>query len=51
MKVRFLEVAQIELDEAVTYYDTESPGLGQVFLLEVLSAIDVSDNFQMPGIR
>jgi toxin ParE2 len=40
VKVRFLEVAQIELDEAVTYYDTESAGLGQAFLLDVLSAIE-----------
>jgi toxin ParE2 len=40
VKVRFLEVAQIELDEAVTYYDAESAGLGQAFLLDVLSAIE-----------
>ena len=40
MNVGFLEVAQIELDEAVTYYDTESAGLGQVFLIEVLCAIE-----------
>jgi toxin ParE2 len=30
----------MELDEAITYYDTESAGLGQVFLLDVLSAIE-----------
>ena len=40
MKVRFLEVARLELDEAITYYNTESAGLGQVLLLEVLSAIE-----------
>jgi toxin ParE2 len=40
VKIRFLSIAQIELDEAVTYYDTETAGLGQVFLVEVLSAIE-----------
>ena len=35
----------MELDEAVTYYDTESAGLGQVFLLDVLSAIERIRNF------
>jgi hypothetical protein len=40
VKLRFLEIAQVELDEAITYYDSESAGLGQIFLLEVLSALD-----------
>jgi hypothetical protein len=31
---------KIELDEAVSYYDSESAGLGKVFLLEVLSALE-----------
>jgi len=40
MKVSFLEIAQIELDEAVEYYNYELPGLGDAFLTEVLSALD-----------
>ena len=40
MRIRFLEIAQIELDEAIEYYNYESPGLGDVFLTEVLKAID-----------
>jgi toxin ParE2 len=40
VKTRLLEIAQIELDEAVSYYDSESAGLGKVFLLEVLSALE-----------
>ena len=40
MTVRFLEVAQQELDEAVIHYDDESPGLGNAFLLETLAAIE-----------
>ncbi len=40
MKVRFLDVAQRELDEAVDYYNAEVSGLGDAFLMEVLSAID-----------
>ena len=40
MTVRFLEVAQQELDESVIHYDDESPGLGNAFLLETLAAIE-----------
>lgn len=40
MEIRLLEVAQHELYEAVEYYNVESPGLGDQFLVEVLSAFD-----------
>jgi toxin ParE2 len=40
MKINFLEIAQIELDEAIEYYNHEAPGLGDAFLTEVLNAID-----------
>lgn len=40
MEVRFLDVAQQELDETVEYYNTESQGLGDQFLLEVLSCLE-----------
>jgi plasmid stabilization system protein ParE len=40
MKVRFLEPARQELDEAISYYNAELVGLGEAFLLEVLSAIE-----------
>ena len=40
MKIHFLEIAQIELDEAIEYYNYEVPGLGDAFLNEVLSALD-----------
>lgn len=40
MEIRFLGIAQLELDEAVEYYNSESPGLGEEFLLEVLKAIE-----------
>jgi len=40
MKFSFLEIAQIELDEAIEYYNYELPGLGDAFLTEVLSALD-----------
>ena len=39
MRISFLEIAQIELDQAIEYYNDESPGLGDEFLTEVLSAI------------
>jgi hypothetical protein len=40
MEVRLLDVAPQELDEAVEYYNAESPCLGDQFLVEVLSAIE-----------
>lgn len=40
MEVRFLDVAQQELDEAVEYYNSESSGLGEQFLVEVLSTLE-----------
>ncbi len=40
MKINFLEIAQMELDDAIEYYNYESPGLGDAFLTEVLTALD-----------
>lgn len=40
MEIRFLEIAQIELDETIKYYNSESPGLGDSFLLEALNTIE-----------
>jgi hypothetical protein len=40
MKIRFLEIAQIELDQAVAYYNSKSPGLGDDFLDEVVKALN-----------
>ncbi len=40
MKIKFLEIAQIELDEAISYYNYEMPGLGDAFFTEILNALD-----------
>jgi len=39
MKFKFLEMAQVELDQAIAYYNSESPGLGEDFLDEVVKAL------------
>ena len=39
MKIRFLEIAQFELDDAIEYYNSEAEGLGDAFLTEVLNAL------------
>jgi hypothetical protein len=39
MEIRFLDVAQQELDDTVEYYNSESQGLGDQFLLEVVSTV------------
>lgn len=40
MDIHFLDVAQEEFDDAVEYYNAQSPGLGDEFLLEVLSTLE-----------
>lgn len=40
MEIRFLKIAQAELDEAVEYYNSESAGLGNEFLLEILDTFE-----------
>jgi plasmid stabilization system protein ParE len=49
MEVRFLDVAQQELDETVEYYNAESEGLGNQFLLEVLSCFERVKQFPEAG--
>lgn len=39
MKLRFLQPAQYELDDAIEYYNAEAPDLGNAFLLETLAAL------------
>ncbi|MBF0186291.1 MAG: type II toxin-antitoxin system RelE/ParE family toxin [Magnetococcales bacterium] len=41
MKVRFLEVARQELDEAIFFHDAQAPGLGKAFLGEILATLDL----------
>jgi plasmid stabilization system protein ParE len=40
MKINFLKIAQMELDDAIKYYNFEVPGLGDAFLAEALNALD-----------
>ena len=40
MEIRFLEIAEREIDEAVEYYNVESPCLGDDFLLQTLNALE-----------
>ena len=46
MDIRFLDVAQTELDEAIEYYNSKSPGLGDAFLVETLKALERIRHFQ-----
>ena len=40
MKVRFISAVNIELDEAIKYYDYQLPGLGFRFFQEISSAVE-----------
>lgn len=48
-EIRFLAIAQAELDDAVEYYNCETPGLGDAFLLEALKAIERIKGIQRHG--
>jgi plasmid stabilization system protein ParE len=41
MKIRFLKLAKIEFDKAISYYENESKGLGSRFKKEIRSSIDM----------
>ena len=45
MKLIFLEEAEQELDDAIDYYNLEKPGLGDDFLLEILSSLHRINQF------
>lgn len=45
MKIFFLEIAQIELDEAIEYNNYESPGFDDKFLMDVLNTLDRIGDF------
>lgn len=45
MNIRLLEPAQVELDEAIAWYADQAPGLGDAFLLEVLKALRLIEQF------
>lgn len=51
MTVRFLEIAEFELDEAVRWYAAQAPGLGDAFLVEVLSTADRIAHDVLPAMR
>lgn len=45
MSVRLLEPAQSELEEAITWYAGQAPGLGDAFLIETLKSIQLIEKF------
>lgn len=45
MEIRILEAAEAELDDAVEYYNAESPRLGDKFLLEFIKSVERIKNY------
>jgi len=45
MSIRLLEPAQAELDEAISCYAEQAPGLGDSFLLETLKVLRLIEQF------
>lgn len=40
MRVRYLSIAEIELDSAITYYERQESGLGIRFYTEIKNTVD-----------
>lgn len=51
MKVRFLKVAETELDDAIEYYEAEQAGLGDRFSSNVQESIQRVVAFPRHSIR
>ena len=45
MSVRLLEPARTELDDAITWYAEQAPGLGDAFLIETLRTIQLIEQY------
>ncbi len=45
MSVRLLESAELELDEAIAYYNAQVAGLGDAFLIEALKVFDLIERY------
>lgn len=45
MSIRLLEPAQIELDEAISWYAEQALGLGDAFLIEALKTLRLIEQF------
>jgi len=45
MSIRLLAPAQAELDEAITWYAEQAPGLGEAFLIETLKTLQLIEQF------
>jgi toxin ParE2 len=45
MSIHLLTPAQTELDEAITWYTEQAPGLGDAFLIETLKTLQLIEQF------
>jgi plasmid stabilization system protein ParE len=45
MSVRLLESAQAELDDAIAWYASQAPGLGDAFLIETLKNLKLIEQY------
>jgi plasmid stabilization system protein ParE len=45
MSVRLLESAQAELDDAIAWYASQAPGLGDAFLIETLKPLKLIEQY------
>ena len=51
MNVTFLEIAEIELEDSIEFYNLEKPGLGDEFLDEILQTIKRIASYPEAAVR
>lgn len=47
MSIRLLEPARLELDEAINWYGSQAPGLGDAFLIEALRVFRLIEQYPL----
>jgi len=45
MSIQFLELARGELDDAISWYAQQAPGLGDAFFIETLNTLTLIEKF------
>ena len=45
MSVRLLESAQVELDDAIAWYASQAPGLGDALMIETLKTLKLIEQY------
>ena len=51
MRARFLKPAELEVDEAIAYFDAQRPGLGERFERDLFETVAFISDYPLTGTR